>query len=401
MKIIFSNRFYWPEEPATAQLLCDLAEQLALRHEVVVVTGRSPGLDRSAKEVRNRVRIVRVRTGGGRGILGKLVAFVGYAFSASLRLATEVKRGDVLVCLTDPPLFGVAAACICEAKGAHLVHWVQDIYPEIAARLSGKRVLMALAPPRNGSWKSAALCVTLGEDMAQVLRASGVSQDRLAIIQNWAPDGLGPDHGAKADALRAKWSLGSRFVLMYSGNIGRVHAIEPVIELAESLRSDVQFAVVMVGHGARRPALEAEASTRGLDNFHFHPQQPRAELTDTLSLGDLHLVTLRADCANYVFPSKFYGILAVGRPVAFIGPTRSELARLIEIRGIGRAFEPDEMPALADFARALSTDPALRARYQAAATAYSTELGGLREAARSWERALAASLDRPYSEPRS
>ena len=28
-RVIFVNRFYWPEEPATAQLLTDLAEGLA------------------------------------------------------------------------------------------------------------------------------------------------------------------------------------------------------------------------------------------------------------------------------------------------------------------------------------------------------------------------------------
>src|SRR5258708_6450319 len=117
-RIIFVNRFYWPDEPATAQLLADLAEALASRgHEVIVIAGRPRGAPRA--EMRNGVRIERAgpvrREGRTSGAKARDLAVF---FAAALcRLAGCARRGDTVVSLTDPPLIGVGAACIARARG--------------------------------------------------------------------------------------------------------------------------------------------------------------------------------------------------------------------------------------------------------------------------------------------
>ena len=51
-RLVFLHRYYWPEEPATAQLLTDLAEALAAHgHAVTIIMSRrarSPGSWNSA-----------------------------------------------------------------------------------------------------------------------------------------------------------------------------------------------------------------------------------------------------------------------------------------------------------------------------------------------------------------
>ena len=47
------------------------------------------------------------------------------------------QRADTLVALTDPPLIGVGAWFISALRGARLIHWVQDIYPEVAIYVDG------------------------------------------------------------------------------------------------------------------------------------------------------------------------------------------------------------------------------------------------------------------------
>ena len=60
MRLVFVNRFYWPETPATAQLLTDLAEALARAgEEVHVVTSQGGALP--PRESRHGVTIHRVR----------------------------------------------------------------------------------------------------------------------------------------------------------------------------------------------------------------------------------------------------------------------------------------------------------------------------------------------------
>ena len=62
MRALFLNRFYWPDEPATAQLLTDLAEALAARQvTVVVITSHPDNPAVPAEETRRGVHILRVR----------------------------------------------------------------------------------------------------------------------------------------------------------------------------------------------------------------------------------------------------------------------------------------------------------------------------------------------------
>lgn len=284
-RVIFLNRFYWPEENATSQLLTDLAEALAAAgHDVTVITSR-PGW--SALQDRTTHRGVRVqRVTGTRwakhGLPFKAVDFVTFHASALLRLVFTAQRGDAVVALTDPPLLGVGAWLAARLCGARIFHWVQDVYPEIAARLTGQHWLEALGPLRNLAWRRSNGCVTLGSDMAATLAGAGVPAEKIKVIPNWAPAGLAVPPAAASDRLRHDWDLAGRFVVAYSGNLGRVHDLSPVLDVATVLRDDEAIAFVFVGSGAQRRQLESDARARGLTRVRFFPAQPRDRLTEVL-----------------------------------------------------------------------------------------------------------------------
>lgn len=395
MRVIFLNRFYWPDEPATAQLLTDLAEALAARgDEVVVITSHPGGLEIPSDAVHRGVRILRVR--GTRwakrfGLVGKAVDLATFFLGALWRLLVVARRNDAVVALTDPPLLGVGAWWVAGFRGARLFHWAQDIYPEVAVALTGHRWLNVLRPLRNLAWRRATRSVTLGTDMAGVLTSAGVAPQKISLAPNWAPAGLSPQPPHAADALRAEWGLAGKFLVAYSGNLGRVHDLEPVLAVAEALRSEPGIAFVFIGGGAQRAALEATARRLGLPNVHFRPPQPRARLLAALALGDVHLVTLLPGCERYVYPSKLVGVAAVGRPVIFIGPRECEIARLVVAPGqdFGRAFEHTETAAIAAELRALSINSAECARLATGALQFARAVGGAEAAASHWHAWLA------------
>ncbi|MCX6954317.1 MAG: glycosyltransferase family 4 protein, partial [Verrucomicrobia bacterium] len=351
MRTLFLNRFYWPDEPATAQLLTDLAESLAARgHEVVVIASHPGRPEVPATETRRGVRIVRVRgTRWARsGLVGKAVDYASFYVGALWRLLLTARHGDAVVALTDPPLLGVGVWLVTALRGARLFHWAQDIYPELAIELAGQRWLGLLRPLRDLAWRRAERCITLGADMAAIVAAAGVPAAKISLAPNWAPAGLAPQPAGAGDALRRDWGLVGKFVIAYSGNLGRVHDLDPVLAVAAELRADPRIVFLFVGGGARRAALETEAARLGLTNVQFRPAQPRAQLASALALGDVHLVTLLPGRERYVFPSKLYGIAAVGRPVVFIGPRGCELGRLVATppHHFGRSFDRSEIGAI-------------------------------------------------------
>ena len=387
---IFVNRFYWPDEAATAQLLTDLAEALAARGRSVTVIASRPGREVPLFEERRGVRIQRVGATRGRGdrILSKALDFSTFHASAAARLLRVARRGDSVVALTDPPLIGAAAAFAARCRGARCLHWIQDIYPEVAVAVTGRRMLGIVRPVRNAAWKQASACVTLGRDMAALVAEAGVPLERIHVVSNWAPAELLPPPPDAVAARRADWGISDQFVVAYSGNFGRVHDFVPLLDAAAALRDERGIVFLFIGDGAQRGALQAAVSQRGLGNVRFLPSQARSGLAAALAAGDVQIVTLKAGCERTVFPSKIYGIAAVGRPVVFIGPRNCEPARLIADHAFGCCITQDEAQLLGRTLRDWSKDPALRAALGAAASRFAAATPGVIDAAEVWTRLL-------------
>lgn len=391
-RVIFLNRFYWPDETATAQLLADLAEGLAARGHPVTAIASRPKSKSAAHEIRRGVHIIRVGStrSASAGVGAKAVDFLTFHLAALLALGRELRRNDAVVALTDPPLIGVGAAAIAGLRGARLFHWVQDIYPEVAVTLSGCRALNLLRGWRDGAWQRARGCVTLGTDMAEVLREAGVRPAALQIFPNWAPAGLRPPPASEVHRVRAAWGLADQFIIGYSGNLGRVHDLDAILALAESLRGDPGVWFVLVGGGPQRARIEGEARRRGLIQMRFLPPAPRAELAASLAAPDLQLVTLRAGCERCVFPSKLYGVAAVGRPILFLGPAQSEIAQLVKTYGMGGAFGLNDLAAAGAAIRAYQESPERLRAAAAAAARFAAATPGASAAIAAWEEWLFA-----------
>ncbi len=407
MRVWFINRFYWPDEPATAQLLGDLAEALAARGWSISVIASHPGdAQTPADEIRHGVGIHRCRRlGRGRTtVAGKLADYLVFLLGAGWHTLRSLRRGDIVVAMTDPPLLGVLLWPIVALRRARLVHWAQDIYPEVAmtlaARPSMRWALGLLRGPRNFTWRHSTGCVTLGHDMAVLVERNGVAPSRVTVVPNWAPHGLVPPPAQVVQQQRNEWHLAGKFAVAYSGNLGRVHDLEPVLDVAAALRDAPDIVFLFIGAGPRLGPLAAEVRARGLTNVCFFPPQPRAQLGTALAAADLHLVTLRPGCETVVFPSKLYGIAAVGRPMIFIGPRECEVAALVREAALGFAFARDDTAAIASCLRRLATTPDDCHTLGAAAAAFHHREDGLARAVTVWNKLLGDGGPAPASGPR-
>src|SRR5690606_3131947 len=104
------------------------------------------------------------------------------------------------------------------------------------------------------------------------------------------------------------------FVVGYSGNFGRAHEFATLLDAAEELLRAPDIRFLMIGEGQQRGFVEAEARRRGLTNILFKPFQPSEMLSESLGVSDVHIVSLLPSLEHCIVPSKFYGVLAAGRP---------------------------------------------------------------------------------------
>ena len=357
-RVVFVNRFFFPDQSATSRMLSDLAFRLAeLGVSVTVVTSRQLYEDPRAalppREVTRGVTVHRVAgaTRGRSRLLGRALDYVSFHAAAGVELLKILRRGDVVVAKTDPPLISLAVSYAAALRGAVLVNWLQDLFPEVAAVLTPNLipgwVERRLIAARNRSLRRAAMNVVLGESMRQRLLAAGIAAARVRIVPNWADAASVRPQPAETSATRQRLGLAGRFVVGYSGNLGRAHEFDTLIGAARLLRGDPRFAFLITGGGAKADALREAVQAEGLDSFFFQGYQPAELLSDSLAAADVHFVSLLPALEGLIVPSKTYGILAAGRPALYVGATDGDLARLVTERDCGIAVAVGDSTGLA------------------------------------------------------
>ena len=368
-RLIFVNRFFFPDHSATSQILSDLAFYLASAgRDVHVVTSSQLYDDAKAalpvSEIINGVHVHRVpSTGFGRNaLLGRSIDYVSFYRSMWQCLVALTQQGDIIVAKTDPPLSSIVAMAAARRKGARLVNWLQDIYPETAVELGVPfmrgPLAASLAALRNRSLRQAEATVVVGDLMARKVESLGAPAARVHVIPNWCNDEDIRPVTQSENSLRQSWGLAGQFVFGYSGNLGRAHEFQTLLEAAERLRNEPRFIFLMVGGGKRFEELAQAVKRQGLTcSFRFIPYQEQKMLSYSLAAADAHWLSLNPKLEGLIVPSKFYGIAAVGKPIIVIGDKYGEIARLVQQHGCGIVVAPGDAEALADALRLLSSAP--------------------------------------------
>jgi glycosyltransferase involved in cell wall biosynthesis len=415
MKLIFVNRYYFPDQSATSRMVTSLAQSLAERGWCVhVVASQNLHNDSSGRlaqrETVNGVQIHRVNTTAfGRGrIVGRAVDYATFHLVTMWHLLRHVGRRDVCVVCTDPPLLSLTALLPVALRGGILVNWLLDLFPEVAIEFGlGRRrsaLTLMMLWLRDLSLRRSAANVAPMQRMTDYLKDRNVPEDLLVTIPHWSDGDVVRPVEPDANRLRREWGIGDRFVVGYSGNFGRAHEFATFLGAAEQLRHRKDIVFVFAGGGYHAEAIRKEIAARNLDNILMKPLQPEERLAEALGVADLHLISLLPPMEPFVVPSKLYGIMAAGRPAIFVGDVSGEIAIVLNAADCGCSVQPGDVAGLIKAILELAADTMLRARMgrnaRIAFDKYYCEPRGVA----SWARALThiTTADAvPFSEPAS
>ena len=239
----------------------------------------------------------------------------------------------MVVPFTTPPFIALVGYLLKRVKGCGFVYWLMDLYPDvvIATGMMRPASLMARALERVHRFclRRADKVVVLGRCMKRRVLDKGIDEDRLELIRPWSDSGEVRPIARADNPYRESWSLGARFVVMHSGNLGLGHDAGTMCEAMRKLRDRDDIRFVIVGGGRRKLEVECFVEQHGLSNVTIQPYQPRERLDELLSLGDLHIISVAEPVVGTIVPSKLFGILAAARPAIFVGHPESEIARVL------------------------------------------------------------------------
>jgi colanic acid biosynthesis glycosyl transferase WcaI len=347
-------QFFYPDDVVSSRHFTDLAAGLAERGwEVVAKPSNRSCRDANCRYARSEqgrgVLIDRIRRPGFRQARpwGRVLNAVWMLAAWSL-VATRTPAADLVIVGTDP-IFSVLVAIPWKIirPRTKIVHWCFDLYPE-AAIADGKLPNSGpVAAILRRLLRSAYGCCDVVADIGPCMRtliAKYGSPARVLTITPWAL--TEPASELRPDRVERQKVFGdASLALMYSGNFGRAHCFEEILSLARVLRGkSVRFAFSVRGN--RTEELRHSVSEHD-NNISFVPFAQENRLDARLSAADIHIVTLRSEWTGSVVPSKFFGALAAGRPVLFIGNPESSIATWIRTYGVGWILEASNQSQIA------------------------------------------------------
>lgn len=357
--LLFINQHYYPDVASTGQHLTDLAEHLVdegFDVNVLCASARylSGALESPKREVHNGVAIRRVQTTSfGRGThIGRILDYASFYLQVLIALFTG-PRYDLVVGLTTPPLLGVACALAKLVRGQRYAIWSMDLHPDAEEAVGMIRPGSLLSRTLHGlndfGYRNADRVVDLGPYMKARLVEKGVDPERLRTVVVWNKKDEITPVAREDNPLVDELGLAGKFVVMYSGNAGIVHRFDEVTEVMTRLRDRDDIEFLFVGGGPRRKEIESVIEREGLTNARYLDYFPREQLDQSLSIGSVHLLTLRNEAAGVAVPGKLYGVMAAGRPIVVVGPGQSEPAETALAEGVGRVVDTQQEGApLAD-----------------------------------------------------
>jgi len=369
-ELLVLNQFFPPDYAPTGQLLNELATHLSQYGVRIRVFAGQPGYafqsERAPVQEQHglmAIRRSRLASLWPSRIRGKAVNGLFYCVRAGLHLLHNLRHTDQILITTAPPFLAVLGYLANLIFGLPYVCLIYDLYPDVAIQLG---VVSETHPVsriwrwvNRQIWRRAKSIIVLSSCMKErVITHCPEVSEKVSVIHSWAnPDVIVPLEKSQ-NWFAYKHKLVEPFTVLYSGNMGRCHDVQTILETMQLLK-DEPIRFVFIGGGAKRPQLIEEAEALNLENCLFLPYQDKADLPYSLTACDVSLVSVSPEAEGLVAPSKLYSALAAQRPVAAICDRHSYLTALIHDAGCGATFSSGDSEGLADFIRTLCAAPSL------------------------------------------
>jgi glycosyltransferase involved in cell wall biosynthesis len=363
-KVIVVSQHYPPDPSTTAAIVAAISERVAQQAEVLVLSGTAGS---AAAASVGKVQVVEVRNSmpGKAALLKRALAELLFTARTFVALLARLRRGDVTLTVPAPFMLPYAFAAAAKLKGARSVLIMHDLYPDVL-------VMAGLLKP--GSWLARAMhalnapmfraldaVVIIGRDTERLLlRYDGMSRGKIRFIPNWAT--LAPAVRAIAPDNPYRRPLSARYVVGLSGNLGFTHDPVIVFEAARLLRDNADIHFLLSGWGVGFEQLKAMQAAATLRNVTLVERVEDEQLETFLSAADAWIIPYRRNVAGVSVPSRFYNLLAIGRPVILVSEMDAEAALTVTEHDVGWVVTPGRADELADvIQRAASSEDPQRA----------------------------------------
>jgi glycosyltransferase involved in cell wall biosynthesis len=366
MLIALISTDYPPLRTSAAVQLRDLAQQFAaLGHRPVVIVPSQLSGKRWEIDRLDGVEVLRVGAPPTRSpsMVRRALAelWLPFAMYRNIRKSPfAAARWDLLVWYSPPIFFGPLIAAMHRRSKAWRYLILRDIFPEWAVDLGlmprGPVYLFFKAIAAFQYSMADVIGVQTPSNLAYLAGWEKPPRRRVEVLHNW----LAATPPGPCSIVVENTALAGRKIFVYIGNMGVAQGMDIFMELIGALRHRDDIGFLFVGRGSEFARLQAEKTSRELDNVLFFDEIDSLEIPGLLEQCQVGMVALHPDHRTHNIPGKFVSYMHYGLPVLARVNAGTDLQHLIEENEVGKVYVGSSVAELARLAEQLADDDGLR-----------------------------------------
>lgn len=353
LKVCILSEFFYPDSNSgTGKAVTDIAHHLSRETgvEVDVICGARSYLSGERMPPSDRLDNVKIRRvsypdWNRSGVAKRSLCNIVLALKAAWKMMFLPKY-DVVLVTSAPPFMPMAAYIINKLRRTPYAYLVYDLEPDRACRLGAvgsESLPTKMLRKSHGKWmRASSKVVTIGRCMKKLVQdVYSIADESVEVV----PVGVDENSIRYVNYPVTSPSEPTRLRIVYSGNLGRYHDFDTLLNCAKKL-SPSEFEFLIVGTGAKRPHVDERLRTEDIPCVRALSPLPFDEYERLLQSADACFVTMEKGIEGTCVPSKFYSIMAAGRPTLAVASPESELAMALQEHACGLVVPPADEEAL-------------------------------------------------------
>jgi len=343
----FISEFYYPVENATGHIITKIVDAFSQENETHIITVGNL----TAGERNQNTRTIRVKDYPSldkNKFVQRFIKLTLLSIRLAVSVVRNVKKGDIVVTVTNPAPLLLLISLIKRFKKIKLVILVHDVFPDnlvVVGAIKSKSLVYRITKIFFDSAYSQADCLlTCGRDMQKTITQKVKNKEKVLFIPNFGDTDTLYPVAKHENPILLNLGITEKTVVLFTGNIGRMQNIDNILHVAELLKDESSIVFLFIGDGAFVDKIKQYTVLN--NNVILLPNMSRADSLHFLNAGDIGLATLMPDIKGVGIPSKTYFYMATGKPILAVMDEDSEIASMVKEEDNGwviRANEPIEL----------------------------------------------------------
>lgn len=306
----------------------------------------------------------------------RILSWLAYMMAA-LRFSLSCKGRPLLFIVAQPPMLPLLGYLEKKLLGRRYVVWVDDLFPDVLIR----RGLLRRSGSVARMWRAlnrltlahAEHIFTLSPQMLENLRQYLGPDADVSIIPTWVDTDVIRPVPKIGNAWAIGHGLADKLTVMYSGNFGDTHDLDPLLAAARQLSHRPELRFVFIGTGPKWEVLRQSVAECCDNNIVVLPWQPAEVLGQSLASADIAFVSLGEGIEGVSMPSKTHYAMAAGCAILASCSEHSDLDALVKRFACGISVRPGSVCELVAAIEKLYSNPQFLETCQANARAAAVE----------------------------